>query len=260
MRCGVICSLLSDIINHTSHILHSVPCFPVVSTSTRPRTAPGIWPSTNRCSQRAADYGEAALRFYQWREPTLSLGYFQAYAERKAHAASRQAAVVRRSSGGGALVHDCELTYALCLPTEHALAPQSATLYAAVHGALIDALASLDVRARLQGDTAPPEGIPATHFLCFARRTSQDVVLSIPRRRRGCRWSGQNRRQRSAPLARRRPAARRRAVGPIGMCPGVARNPRTDGPGAPAGAAGSALERSARREAEPGPFGRGFDG
>ena len=35
------------------------------------------------------------------------------------HAASRGAAVVRRLSGGGALVHDRELTYSLCLPASH---------------------------------------------------------------------------------------------------------------------------------------------
>ena len=52
--------------------------------------------------EQAADPGIATLRFYQWQEPTLSLGYFQTYDERDTHAESRQAAVVRRQSGGGA--------------------------------------------------------------------------------------------------------------------------------------------------------------
>jgi lipoate-protein ligase A len=44
--------------------------------------------------------GRAALRFYQWREPTLSLGYFQRFDDRSAHPTSGRLPVVRRSSGG----------------------------------------------------------------------------------------------------------------------------------------------------------------
>ena len=55
------------------------------------------------------------LRFYRWSEPTLSLGYFQSYEDRNSHEASRSLPVVRRSSGGGALVHDHEWTYSLAI-------------------------------------------------------------------------------------------------------------------------------------------------
>ena len=61
----------------------------------------------------AAENGVATLRFYQWSEPTLSLGYFQRYDDRDQHAASRECAVVRRQTGGGAILHDRELTYSL---------------------------------------------------------------------------------------------------------------------------------------------------
>jgi len=70
----------------------------------------------------------------------LSLGYFQAYRDRARHPASAAAAVVRRLSGGGALLHDRELTYSLCLPATHPLARRSPELYEAVHRSLIDAL------------------------------------------------------------------------------------------------------------------------
>ena len=71
----------------------------------------------------------ATLRFYRWSEPTLSLGYFQSYADRELHAASRGCAVVRRQSGGGAILHDRELTYSLVLPPTNPLAqtPRSCT-------------------------------------------------------------------------------------------------------------------------------------
>ncbi|MCS6866733.1 MAG: biotin/lipoate A/B protein ligase family protein [Gemmataceae bacterium] len=58
--------------------------------------------------------GVASLRFYTWAVPTLSLGYFQSAAERTGQLA--KLAWVRRSTGGAAIVHHHELTYALALP------------------------------------------------------------------------------------------------------------------------------------------------
>lgn len=60
--------------------------------------------------------GGAALRFYTWTEPTLSLGYFQHASERTSDANLAGLAWVRRSTGGAAIVHHRELTYALALP------------------------------------------------------------------------------------------------------------------------------------------------
>lgn len=139
--------------------------------------------------EQAADAGAATLRFYQWQEPTLSLGYFQAYDERDTHAESRQAAVVRRQSGGGALLHDRELTYSLSLPAEHPLARESPQLYNVVHHSLIALLATEGIMASLHRDRAaalhpspndaliPKVSAAKEPFLCFARRTAADVVL-----------------------------------------------------------------------------------
>lgn len=140
--------------------------------------------------ERAAEAGTATLRFYQWSPATLSLGYFQNAADRVLHEASRACPIVRRSSGGGAIVHDRELTYSICLPTSHPLAADAETLYRNVHGALLQALAEFGVAARLnETATVPLEGEP---FLCFRRRAVGDVLLdrykicgSAQRRRRG---------------------------------------------------------------------------
>ncbi len=88
--------------------------------------------------------GIATLRFYSWREPTLSLGYFQAHAERKLHAASLACPLVRRASGGGAILHDDELTYSIVLPQSHPAAARPDRLYQAFHQTLIDTLSDLD--------------------------------------------------------------------------------------------------------------------
>lgn len=63
-----------------------------------------------------AALGQASLRFYQWSEATLSLGYFQPAASRLADPLLASLPFVRRPSGGQALVHHLELTYAWALP------------------------------------------------------------------------------------------------------------------------------------------------
>lgn len=61
------------------------------------------------------------LRLYQWRDPTISLGYFQHFADvARLDPPLRELAVVRRLTGGGAILHDLELTYSLTLPLGHA--------------------------------------------------------------------------------------------------------------------------------------------
>lgn len=76
--------------------------------------------ATNMAADEAllesAARGLASLRFYTWTEPTLSLGYFQRAAERAADTNLARLAWVRRSTGGAAIVHHHELTYALALP------------------------------------------------------------------------------------------------------------------------------------------------
>jgi len=117
--------------------------------------------------------GIATVRFYTWREPTLSLGYFQPHVDRKLHPASEKCPMVRRASGGGAILHDWELTYSIALPRAHLLAQRAHQLYDAVHESLIEALAEMGVSAaRFTG----PRQVGKTPFLCFQRRELGDVL------------------------------------------------------------------------------------
>ncbi|MFO0789454.1 MAG: hypothetical protein U0805_08350 [Pirellulales bacterium] len=151
---------------------------------------PGAWNMAvdEALLEDAIDHGGASLRFYQWSEPTLSLGYFQRYTERVEHAASQDCAIVRRQSGGGAILHDRELTYSLILPPGHRLTRDAPHLYETVHAGFIRAItelcsqaakgeyeaASLRIRGDIQGSN-PSEA--AEPFLCFQRQAVGDVVL-----------------------------------------------------------------------------------
>jgi lipoate-protein ligase A len=143
--------------------------------------------------ESAQNEGIATLRFYSWREPTLSLGYFQPQADRQLHAASAECALVRRATGGGAILHHHELTYSIVLPSSHPLAKPAEKLYQAVHQSLIKTLTEFGAAATLCELGVSTESDRAGKpFLCFQRREAGDVLLgehkiagSAQRRQRG---------------------------------------------------------------------------
>ncbi len=138
--------------------------------------------------EQAIAAGLETLRLYRWNEPTVSLGYFQKDDDPVLRQRFAGLPRVRRLSGGGALLHDRELTYSIALPATHPLADAPTVLYDRVHGALVDWLNSLGAPARVRGEKRnEPEP-----FLCFGRGDPRDVVLgphkiigSAQRRRRG---------------------------------------------------------------------------
>lgn len=129
------------------------------------------------------------LRLYEWAEPTVSCGYFQKPADTLDEPKFEGLPVVRRLSGGGAILHHHELTYSVAVPKSHELARLPYQLYEVVHRAFIEVLENPEVDLLLRGES--PTETP-NHFLCFARSDPNDVLLaghkilgSAQRRRRG---------------------------------------------------------------------------
>ncbi|MCG3129864.1 MAG: Octanoyltransferase LipM [Phycisphaerae bacterium] len=118
------------------------------------------------------------LRLYEWREPTISLGYFQSADATSALSADlRSLAVVRRLTGGGAILHDLELTYSFALPHGHALLSGGPNaLYERAHDAVIACLSALGVQA-WRGCANDDSGAARGPFFCFARRHCFDVLV-----------------------------------------------------------------------------------
>lgn len=125
--------------------------------------------------ESTADSLTPTLRFYEWSAPTLSLGYFQKYADRWSHPESSDAACVRRGSGGGAIMHDQELTYSYCVPTADPRSTAVTGLFDLFHQALIRTLKNLGVTATICGNPHKNDG--DAPFLCFERRSSVDVII-----------------------------------------------------------------------------------
>ncbi|MEK6237260.1 MAG: hypothetical protein N2C14_21325, partial [Planctomycetales bacterium] len=118
--------------------------------------------------------GEACLRFYQWSEPTVSLGYFQALADRGSHNASLGCHIVRRATGGGALIHDREITYSFTSPADSPWSKRPELLYDAFHETLAAVMQERGAPAVLCDS---PEKRQPEPFLCFQRRARGDVLI-----------------------------------------------------------------------------------
>jgi lipoyl(octanoyl) transferase len=145
--------------------------------------------------ETADETGLVTLRFYQWSQPTLSLGYFQKQAERDCHPPSQACPLVRRRTGGGAIVHDTELTYSLCVPSTNRWSSKNEELYDAIHKIIIgllkedgivttlyrDASAESEIEnglLRVNSNQNSPSPVDPNAFLCFGRRSPGDVVFN----------------------------------------------------------------------------------
>ncbi|MFO0944611.1 MAG: biotin/lipoate A/B protein ligase family protein [Planctomycetota bacterium] len=111
------------------------------------------------------------LRWYTWIEPTLSLGYFQAYGERPSHVADLP--VVRRITGGGAILHDRELTYSLIMPPGSWPHADHLRIVRDFHRLLTELLSS-----QKEVSMHPTSEAGAEPYLCFLRRAPGDIVAS----------------------------------------------------------------------------------
>ena len=98
--------------------------------------------------------GQARLRLYGWRRPTLSLGYGQS---RDAFAPERLKELgvdlVQRPTGGRAVLHQHEVTYAFAVPAGD-LPGDVRQTYLEIARPLLSALRELGADARLAGEPA----------------------------------------------------------------------------------------------------------
>lgn len=90
------------------------------------------------------------LRLYAWQRPTLSLGYFQPLTDVDLDACARHGIdVVRRPTGGRAVLHHHEVTYSVVAGLD-LFPPGVAASYRKISRTLTEALEGLGIRATLQ--------------------------------------------------------------------------------------------------------------
>ena len=121
--------------------------------------------------QSAVDHQIASLRFYGWSAATLSLGYFESAATHRSDSRLTNLPWVRRPTGGGTLVHDQEVTYALALHP-HSLGQVRDQWISRMHSIIYAALFGLGVK----GLGVVMDMRPSGAGLCFEQHTHGDVL------------------------------------------------------------------------------------
>jgi lipoate-protein ligase A len=124
---------------------------------------------------RAARGGVAFLRLYRWQPPCLSFGRNEPAGTRydRARIDALGLATVRRPTGGRAVWHDAEVTYAVAGP--EGLFGSLPKAYQAIHAMLAEGLRALGAPATLAPARAPgrPDG-----GACFASPAGGEVVVA----------------------------------------------------------------------------------
>ena len=123
--------------------------------------------------------GGLVMRIYGWTVPTVSIGGFQPIAAVRQTPELAGVAVVRRPSGGGAIVHGTDLTYAAAVPKGHRWGGDPQAFYDAIHGAMSGELRDRGVAVRLHGHVAGggAAGAAEPPLFCFDRRSAGDLVV-----------------------------------------------------------------------------------
>ena len=125
--------------------------------------------------ERARLTGDAVFRVYTWAQPTLSFGRNQTatgvYDATRAR--DQGIAVVRRPTGGRALLHHHEVTYSVTAPLANTLSLRES--YGRINRLLVDGLQRLGVAVEI---AAPRErAVAPTAAPCFERPAAGELVV-----------------------------------------------------------------------------------
>jgi lipoate-protein ligase A len=119
------------------------------------------------------------LRLYSWNPPCLSLGFAQPLSDvdlPRLRALGWE--VVRRPTGGRAVLHTDELTYSVAGPQdEPRLAGSVLESYNRLAGALVTALQDLGLQAEIQ-ENVPASGPRSTSAVCFDVPSSYEIKVA----------------------------------------------------------------------------------
>lgn len=112
------------------------------------------------------------LRIYHWSEPTVTYGVFDTRTEAQRIFPDPNIHFVRRWTGGGIVDHRNDTPFTLALSRENFHnTPQSAVLYAWIHGELADVFRDIGIRCHLLSSNAPDGG-----RACWASPVTSDIT------------------------------------------------------------------------------------
>jgi lipoate-protein ligase A len=112
---------------------------------------------------------DGSLRIYNWDEPAVTIGYHQR--QFKPHTKELDIRILRRPTGGGAVLHKDDITYSISAPLQGILASGILENYAAIARVFAHAFSRCGLDARIEGSDrnyAP---------ICFSRTSPVELVV-----------------------------------------------------------------------------------
>ena len=124
--------------------------------------------------ERAGQTGDWICRVYGWQEPTVSFGRNQAAARHydRDRIAARGLAVVRRPTGGRAILHHREITYSVAAPVDGAGGLHES--YLLINRLLVSGLHALGVAVEVAG--SQPQAMLPGPIPCFDHPSAGELV------------------------------------------------------------------------------------
>lgn len=137
---------------------------------------------------RAAATGESVFSIYSWSRPTLSFGRNQ---RARGHydlgrISERKVDVVRRPTGGRAILHHREITYSVTAPIRESESLRAA--YERINGILLSGLRRLGIRASIArgGQAIAPGASP-----CFELPSDGEIIAGGRKLIGSAQWRGE---------------------------------------------------------------------
>ena len=120
---------------------------------------------------------QPTLRFYSWIRPTLSLGYFQnADSELVNRCRDRGVDIVRRPTGGRAVLHQYEVTYSISAPYEELpFSPTLKGISEALAKWQVKSLIGIGIKASLAGGKMKEINY-VRRDSCFLTHTPNEII------------------------------------------------------------------------------------
>ncbi|HET7580016.1 MAG TPA: biotin/lipoate A/B protein ligase family protein [Bacillales bacterium] len=118
------------------------------------------------------------LRFYTWNPPTLSIGYFQKMEKINREGVKKHGyGLVRRMTGGRAVLHENELTYSVVVSEEHPEMPKTVTeAYRVISEGVLQGFRELGLDADF---SIPTEKLKKTSSaVCFDQPSWYELVVN----------------------------------------------------------------------------------
>jgi lipoyl(octanoyl) transferase len=120
------------------------------------------------------------LRLYAWQPACLSLGYAQPFADADLETLALHGwQIVRRPTGGRAILHTDELTYSVIAPLDEArVAGGVLESYRRLSQALVVALQRLGLPAQAEREYSLPQGSQAGGPVCFEVPSNYEITVA----------------------------------------------------------------------------------